>query len=79
MEELEAACIERVRDRFAPELERIAGEALGARADGAAWMEFQVDANTHSPVLLFHYPSNESTEFEYLRRFVKMEFGSLTD
>jgi len=79
MQELEAACIERVRDRFVPELERIAREALGERPRGAAWMEFQVDATTHSPVMLFQYPSNEPTGFEYLGRFVKMEFGSLTD
>lgn len=79
MRELEAACIKRVRDRFVPELERIAREALGKRRGGAAWMEFQIDANTHSPVVLFHYPSNEATGFEYLGRLVKMEFGSLTD
>ena len=79
MKELEAACIERVRDRFVPELERIAREALGERPDGAAWMEFQIDANTDSPVVVFHYPSNEPTGFEYLGRLVKMEFGSLTD
>lgn len=79
MEELEAACIECVRGRFLPELERIAGEALGERPGGGSWVEFQVDTITHSPVLLFHYPSNESTGFEYLRRFVKIELGSLTD
>lgn len=79
MQDLEAACIARVRDRFVPELERIAREVLGERPGGAAWMEFQVDTNTHSPVVLFHYPSNEPTGFEYLGRFVKMEFGSLTD
>jgi Nucleotidyl transferase AbiEii toxin, Type IV TA system len=79
MEELETACIERVRDRFLPGLEKIASEALGERPGGGSWMEFQVDAATHSPVLLFHYPSNEPAEFEYLRRFVKMELGSLTD
>ena len=79
MKQLEAACIQRVRDRFAPELERIAEEALGKPKNGAQWMEFQVDDDTHSPVVLFHYPSNEATGFEYLRRSVKMEFGSLTD
>jgi hypothetical protein len=79
MEDLAAACIERVHDRFMPELERIAHDVFGERPGGAAWMEFQVDANTHSPVVLFHYPSNEPTGFEYLGRFVKMEFGSLTD
>ena len=79
MKQLEAACIEKVRERFAPELESIAGESLGKPKDGNRWMEFQVDDDTHSPVILFHYPSNETTGFEYLRRSVKMEFGSLTD
>ena len=79
MHELEAACIDRVRERFLPELERIAREVLGERSGGAAWMEFRVDATTHSPVVLFYYPSNEPSGFDYLTRFVKMEFGSLTD
>ena len=79
MKELEAACIERVRERFVPELERIAVEALGEKTGGAAWMEFEVDATTHSPVVLFHYPTIAPTGFNYLRRFVKMEFGALTD
>lgn len=79
MQELEEACIERVRTRFVSELERIAQESLGEHHGGGDWMEFQVDAATHSPVVLFHYPSNETTGFEYLGRSVKMEFGSLTD
>ena len=79
MKQLEEACIEKVRERFAPELERIAEESLGKPKNGTQWMEFQIDADTHSPVVLFHYPSNEATGFEYLRRSVKMEFGSLTD
>ncbi|HKZ02899.1 MAG TPA: nucleotidyl transferase AbiEii/AbiGii toxin family protein [Pyrinomonadaceae bacterium] len=79
MQELETACIERVRDRFTPELDHIAREVFGQRSGGKALMEFQVDATTHSPVILFHYPSNEPSGFDYLSRFVKMEFGSLTD
>jgi len=79
MRELESACIVGVRERFVSELERIANESLGKRTDGVPWMEFQVDATTHSPVVLFHYPSSAPTGFDYLRRFVKMEFGSLTD
>lgn len=79
MKQLEAACIEKVRERFAPELERIAAESLGKPKNRTQWMEFQVDDDTHSPVVLFHYPSNEATGFEYLRRSVKMEFGALTD
>src|SRR5271163_2822008 len=34
MEELEGACVERVRDSFLPELERIVRETLGNRTDG---------------------------------------------
>ena len=79
MKQLEAACIEKVRKRFAPELERIAQDSLGKPKKGTQWTEFQVDDDTHSPVVLFHYPSNEATGFEYLRRSVKIEFGSLTD
>ena len=79
MKKLEAACIERVRNRFLPELERVATEALGERAGGAKWMRFQVDADTDSPVVLFDYPCSEPSGFDYLSRSVKMEFGSLTD
>ncbi len=79
MEQLEAACIERVRERFLPELERIARDVFGEPSHRGGWMEFQVDARTQSPVVLFRYPSNEPTGFNYLGRFVKMEFGSLTD
>lgn len=30
-------------------------------------------------MLLFHYPSSQPAGFEYLKRSVKLEFGSLTD
>jgi quinol monooxygenase YgiN len=79
MQHLESACTDRVRKRFLPELERIALESLGGRSTAMPWMEFQMDDTTHSPVVLFHYPCNDRTGFEYLRRFVKIEFGSLTD
>lgn len=79
MEALEAACTEKVGGLFTPELERIANESLGKPSGGGRWMEFQVDDETHSPVILFRYPSNEPTGFEYLQRSVKMEFGSLTN
>ena len=31
------------------------------------------------PALLFHYPSSPPPGFDYLKRSVKLEFGSLTD
>ncbi|MBA3957032.1 MAG: nucleotidyl transferase AbiEii/AbiGii toxin family protein [Parachlamydiaceae bacterium] len=44
-----------------------------------ARFEFLKDPNTNSPVLLFHYPSSQPTGFDYIKRSVKLEFGSLTD
>jgi hypothetical protein len=80
MRALETACADRVRELFLPELERIALEVLGQRSGGSVWMEFLVDNTTHSPVILFHYPTNNSpVGFDYLPRYVKLEFGSLTD
>ena len=76
---LESKCVDQVRDRFLPELDRLAQSALGTARGGRNWMEFFVDPQTHSPVILFHYPCLESEGLEYLRRNVKMEFGSLTD
>jgi hypothetical protein len=34
-------------------------------------MEYKVDPVTHSPAVLFHYPSVAPARFEHLRRFVK--------
>ncbi len=61
------------------------GTAMEAAVEGVlgkserTWFEFLTEPNTNSPVLLFHYPSSQPTGFEYLRRSVKLEFGSLTD
>ena len=55
MKQLEAACIEKVQKRFAPELERIAEESLGKPKNDTRWMEFQIDDDTNSPVVLFHF------------------------
>ena len=54
------------------------GRQCWGRANGG-WFEFLTDANTNSPVLLFHYPSSQPAGFDYLKRSVKLEFGSLTD
>src|SRR5271154_4033070 len=77
MTKAEAACAQAVKTQIAPALEAAAKAVLGNR-DGS-WFEFLTDANTNSPVLLFHYPSSQPAGFEYLKRAVKLEFGSLTD
>lgn len=77
MARAEAACGISVKTRIMPELESVMAELLGKREH--PWFEYLSDAVTRSPVILFHYPSNQSAGFEYLKRSVKLEFGSLTD
>jgi hypothetical protein len=77
MTRAEAVCGAAVQNRIAPVLEAAVAGILGQY--GQQWFEYLTDPGTHSPVLLFHYPSNRPTGFEYLKRSVKLEFGSLTD
>ena len=77
MKKAEAACGDAVRNQIGPAMEAAAVEVLGKSE--RAWFEFMTDANTNSPVLLFHYPSSQPAGFDYLKRSVKLEFGSLTD
>lgn len=77
MTKAEAACSAAVKNQIAPALETAVGEILRQR--GQPWFEYLIDPGTHSPVLLFHYPSTQPAGFEYLERSVKLEFGSLTD
>jgi hypothetical protein len=77
MRRAEAGCAQAVKTQLAPALEAAAGTVLGKRDGG--WFEFLTDPHTHSPVLLFHYSSSQPAGFDYLKRAVKLEFGSLTD
>lgn len=77
MAKAEAACGQAVQNLIAPLLEAATIDALGNR--GQVWFEFLTDPATHSPVLLFHYPSTQPDGLAYLKRSVKLEFGSLTD
>ena len=77
MSRAEAACGAAVRTQIRPALEVTVVGALGKRE--REWFEFLTDPNTNSPVLLFHYPSSQPAGFDYLKRLVKLEFGSLTD
>lgn len=77
MARAEAACSVAVERQIAPALEAAVAGLLGRR--GQPWFEYLIDPGTRSPVLLFHYPTIQPTGFEYLKRSVKLEFGSLTD
>jgi hypothetical protein len=77
MTKAEAACGIAVQNQIAPAMEAVVAATLGKR--DRAWFEFRTDPATHSPVLLFHYPTTQPAGFEYLKRSVKLEFGALTD
>ena len=77
MERAQATCTAVVRDKLASEIATALGTRLG-ESEGP-WLTFEVDASSHSPVLLFHYPTTQPSALEYLKRSVKLEFGSLTD
>lgn len=77
MTKAEAACEVTVRTHIMIALEAAVVDVLGKNEQ--VRFEFLKEPNTNSPVLLFHYPSSQPTGFEYLKRSVKLEFGSLTD
>ncbi len=73
----EAACGAAVQNQIGPAME---AAVVGVQGKSErAWFEFLTDPYTNSPVLLFHYPSSQPAGFVYLKRSVKLEFGSLTD
>jgi hypothetical protein len=77
MTKAEAACALAIEQQVAPVLESVVQSILGSGQSD--WFEYVTDAHTHSPVLYFHYPSSQPEGFAYLKRSVKLEFGSLTD
>ena len=77
MKKAEAACAAAVNEQVRPELEQTAVAVLGERSD--PWFEFAVDETTKSPVLLFRYPTTQLAGLDYVKRSVKLEFGSLTE
>lgn len=77
MKKAEVACEIAVQTEIMPILEASTLGMLGKNEQ--ARFEFLKDPHTNSPVLLFHYPSSLPTGFDYIKRAVKLEFGSLTD
>jgi hypothetical protein len=77
MTRAEAACGAAVQSQIGPAMESAVAAVLGRGEQG--WFEFLTDPTTNSPVLLFRYPSSQPPGFDYLKRSVKLEFGSLTD
>lgn len=78
VKKLQDDCIQAVQSRFLPELEAAVEDLLGSGPADGGWLRFEVDAASHSPVLLFAYPWAVPPG-SYIAPLVKMEFGSLTD
>lgn len=76
MQRLCGACAQQT---VAPRLEAAITAQLGQRSGNEPWLSYEDDAVARSPVLYFHYPTAEAVGFDYLRRAVKLELGSLTD
>lgn len=75
---LDADCDAAVRERFLPELEAVVSSSLGRCPGSGRWLHFELDAASHSPVILFPYPQAVAPG-SYIAPAVKIEFGSLTD
>ena len=71
MERAEAKCTTAVRDVLAPEIAAALDGQLGHGE--SPWLTFEADAHSHSPVLLFHYPTTQPPALDYLTRSVKLE------
>ena len=77
--QMQAQCGEQTRNVLMPRLEQAIVEHLGRRTAGAPWLRYEDDAVARSPVVHFEYPTASEAGFDYLRREVKLELGSLTD
>ena len=76
---MQVQCGEQTREVLMPLLEQAIAEHLGRRPEGASWLRYEDDTVARSPVVHFEYPTASEAGFEYLRREVKLELGSLTD
>ncbi len=76
--EMQRLCAEKVQQVVMPLLAGVITDALGA-SPGDQWLHYELDADAKSPIVYFRYPSTQAQGFGYMRREVKLEFGTLTD
>lgn len=77
--EMQRLCAVKSQDTIAPLLEADIVASLGQPTGGKSWLSYELDAQAHSPILHFHYPTTKAAGLGYVRRAVKLELGSLTD
>lgn len=76
--EMQRLCAEKAKAVVLPLLDQAIAEHLGASPAGA-WLRYELDADSKSPIIYFGYPSGQRGGFAYLAREVKLELGTLTD
>jgi hypothetical protein len=74
-----AALQQTIEPVLMPRLEQAIVDHLGQQKAGTPWLRFEDDPVVRSPVVHFAYPTAAAPGFDYLRREVKLELGSLTD
>lgn len=76
--EMQRLCAQKTEAVVMPALEEAITQVLGAAPQGA-WLRYDLDADAKSPIVFFQYPASGLADFEYLKREVKLELGTLTD
>lgn len=76
--EMQALCSAKAQTVLMPALEAAIASVLGA-SNTNGWLRFEMDADAKSPIVYFAYPSTQGDGFDYLKREVKLELGTLTD
>ena len=76
---LNAKCACEVEHRFMPVLEKLVQSQLGPPATTPAWLRYELETTSHSPIIYFDYPAAPLDRLAYIKPSVKIEFGALTD
>lgn len=76
---LNDTCAAVVDRKVQPALEEAIQAALGQTRDKSPYFVFNLNNQTHSPVLTFRYPTVEPDRPGYVHPQVRLELGSLTD
>ena len=79
VQDLEERCARFTREHLAPRLEARITREIGEPPSTGAWLRYELDTASHSPVLQFQYPTAPMPALEYLARSIKLELGSLTE
>lgn len=76
---LEEECCKRVEEYFQPHLESEIREVLCSLESKKQYFNFEIDPQSKSPILIFHYPTLDKVDIGNFRSQIKLEMGSLFD